>query len=150
MAKLLQNHKLFSGTLRIHDNKIYVKIGGYWRVLIKGKSSIYSNLVFKDDLAIVDRDMHWGAKKLYADKMCIRTVGDEFVIARLICGIPDNTSVCIASSELLNKGCMCDNGMDGVTWSEYTQSETEELDRQIVWLEPNFEIVKENKNESSN
>ena len=150
MAKLLQNHKLFSGTLRIHDNKIYVKIGGYWRVLIKGYSSIYSNLVFKDGLAIVDRDMCWGAKRLYSDKICVRMAGDEFVIARMMFGIPDNTSVCIASSELLNKGCMCDNGMDGIAWSEYTQSDTEELDRQIVWLEPNFEIVKENKNESSN
>ena len=40
--------------------------------------------------------------------------------------------------------------MDGVSWTEYTKSETKELDNQIVWIEPNFEVVKENKNESSN
>ena len=31
-----------------------------------------------------------------------------------------------------------------------TKRTDEELNRQIVWIEPNFEVVKENENESSN
>lgn len=150
MAKLLQNHKLFSGTLRLHENKIYIKLGGYWRVLLKGNQSIYSNLVFKEDMAVVDRKMYWGGKRLYDDQMYIKTVGDDFIVGRVIGGMPDNTSVFITSPELLNQGCILDNGMDGVSWTEYAKSETKELDNQIVWIEPNFEVVKENENESSN
>lgn len=145
MTKLLQNHKLFSGTVRLHENKIYVKLGGYWRVLLKGNQSIYSNLVFKDNMAVIDREMYWGGKKLYADQMYIKTICDNFIIGRIIGGFPDNKSVYITSSELLNQGCVLDNGMDGVAWTEYTRAETKELDNQIVWIEPDFEVVKENE-----
>lgn len=146
MTVKLINQKIFEGNTKVLDDIIHVCIGGKWYKLFAGDR--IRDVRFEDDSMIFTSD--YVSEYDLSRHMDMQYVLDgsksAFVISNYNSPPMKGNGMLIRVDELMG-GSYIDTALHKFSPSKHTD---EELNRQIVWIEPNFEVVKENENESSN
>ena len=141
MTVKLINQKIFEGNTKVLDNIIHVCIGGNWYKLFAGGRI--------RDVKYTEEGMEFTSDYInpYYPSMRYLLDGSKsaFVISKYNSPPMRGEGVLIKVEDVLS-GAYIDTGLNKHSQVKPT---TEELNRQIVWIEPNFEVVKENENESN-
>lgn len=146
MTIRLLNQKIFEGNTKVLDDIIHVCIGGKWYKAFAGtrvRDIKYTDegMEFTSDyVSEYDPSRHWGGRFIFEGNR------KQFVVSRYNSPPFKDGGVLIDLDEVLNGKYINTK----LYYLSQTKRTDEELNRKIVWLEPNFEVVKENKNESSN
>lgn len=146
MTVKLINQKIFEGNTKVLDDIIHVCIGGNWYKLFAGDR--IRDVRYKDDSMIFTSDYvsEYDPSRHMAMQYILDCSKSSFVISQYNSPPMRGNGMLIQVGELIG-GSYIDTALHKFSPSKRTD---EELNRQIVWIEPNFEVVKENKNESSN
>lgn len=141
MTVKLINQKIFEGNTKVLDNIIHVCIGGNWYKLFVGGRI--------RDVKYTEEGMEFTSEHIspYYPSMRYLLDGSKsaFVISKYNSPPMRGEGVLIKAEDVLS-GAYIDTGLNKHSRVKPT---TEELNRQIVWIEPNFEVIKENENESN-
>ena len=145
MTVKLINQKIFEGNTKVLDDIIHVCIGGKWYKVFAGHR--IRDIKYTDEGMEFTSDYlnEYDPSRRYAQGFIFEGSKSEFVISRYLPPFREG-GVLIKVKDVLD-GAHIDTSLHKLS---QTKSTPEELNRQIVWIEPNFEVVKENKNESSN
>lgn len=145
MTVKLINQKIFEGNTKVLDDIIHVCIGGKWYKLFAGDR--IRDVRYQDDSMIFTSDYvnEYDPSRHMDMQYILDGSKSAFVISRYMPPFREG-GILIEVNDVLN-GAYIDTSLNKLS---QTKSTPEELNRQIVWIEPNFEVVKENKNESSN
>lgn len=146
MTVKLINQKIFEGNTKVLDDIIHVCIGGKWYKLFVGKR-IRDVRYTKDGMEFTsDVVSEYDPSRHYGMHYILEGSKSAFVVSNYNSPPFKDGSVLIKVDTVLNG--------EHINTRLYDFSQTkrtdEELNRRIVWIEPNFEVLKENKNESSN
>ena len=146
MTIKLLNQKIFEGNTKVLDDIIHVCIGGKWYKLFAGKR--IRDVRYRDDSMIFTSDYvsEYDPSRHYGMQYILDGNKGSFVISHY------NSPPMRGEGVLIKLEDVLDNKYINTRLYDFSQTKRtdEELNRQIVWIEPNFEIVKENENESSN
>ena len=145
MTVKLINQKIFEGNTKVLDDIIHVCIGGKWYKVFAGHR--IRDIKYTDEGMEFTSDYlnEYDPSRRYAQGFIFEGSKGEFVISRYIPPFREG-GVLIKVKDVLD-GAYIDTSLYKLSQKKSTP---EELNRQIVWIEPNFEVVKENENESSN
>lgn len=145
MTVKLINQKIFEGNTKVLDDIIHVCIGGKWYKVFAGHR--IRDVEYTDEGMEFTSDYlnEYDPSRRYAQSFIFEGSRSAFIISRYSKPMK-NGGVIIKVEDILD-GAYIDTGLHKLS---QTKSTPEELNRQIVWIEPNFEVVKENENESSN
>lgn len=145
MTVKLINQKIFEGNTKVLDDIIHVCIGGKWYKVFAGHR--IRDVKYTDEGMEFTSDYlnEYDPSRRYAQGFIFEGSESAFVISRYIPPFREG-GVLIEVKDVLD-GAYIDTSLNKLS---QTKSTPEELNRQIVWIEPNFEVVKENENESSN
>lgn len=146
MTVKLINQKIFEGNTKVLDDIIHVCIGGSWYKLFAGDR--IRDVRFEDDSMIFTSDYvsEYDPSRHMDMQYILDGSKSAFVISDYNSPPMKGNGMLIQVDELID-GAYIDTSLHKLS---QTKSTPEELNRQIIWIEPNFEVVKENKNESSN
>ena len=146
MTVKLINQKIFEGNAKVLDDIIHVCIGGKWYKLFAGDR--IRDVRFEDNSMIFTSDYvsEYDPSRHMNMQYILDGSKSAFVISNYNNPPMKGNGMLIQVDELIG-GSYIDTALHKFSPSKSTP---EELNRQIVWIEPNFEVVKENKNESSN
>lgn len=146
MTVKLINQKIFEGNTKVLDDIIHVCIGGKWYKLFAGDR--IRDVRYQDDSMIFASDYvsEYDPSRHMDMQYILDGSKSAFVISNYNSPPMKCNGMLIQVDELIG-GSYIDTALHKFSPSKRTD---EELNRQIVWIEPNFEVVKENKNESSN
>lgn len=145
MTVKLINQKIFEGNTKVLDDIIHVCIGGKWYKVFAGHR--IRDIKYTEEGMEFTSDYlnEYDPSRRYAQGFIFEGSKSAFVISRYMPPFREG-GVLIEVKDVLD-GAYIDASLHKLS---QTKSTPEELNRQIVWIEPNFEVVKENKNESSN
>lgn len=146
MTVKLINQKIFEGNTKVLDDIIHVCIGGKWYKLFAGKR--IRDVQYKDDSMIFTSDYvsEYDPSRHYDMRYILEGGKCSFVISQYNSPPMRGDGILIKLEDVMNLKYI-NVGLHDFSLTKRTD---EELNRQIVWVEPNFEVVKENENESSN
>lgn len=146
MTIKLLNQKIFEGNTKVLDDIIHVCIGGKWYKLFAGTR--IRDVKYQDDSMTFTSDYinEYDPSRHMPMRYILDSTKSAFVISHYNSPPMRGEGVLIKLDTLLSGEYINTKLYD----FSHTKRTDEELNRQIVWIEPNFEIVKENKNESSN
>lgn len=145
MTVKLINQKIFEGNTKVLDDIIHVCIGGKWYKVFAGHRIRDINYTDEGMEFTSDYLNEYDPSRRYAKGFIFEGSKSAFVISRYMPPFREG-GVLIKVEDILD-GAYIDTSLHKLS---QTKSTPEELNRQIVWIEPNFEVVKENENESSN
>ena len=139
MTVKLINQKIFEGNTKVLDDIIHVCIGGKWYKVFAGHR--IRDVEYTDEGMEFTSDYlnEYDPSRRYAQSFIFEGSRSEFIISRYSKPIK-NGGVIIKVEDILD-GAYIDTSLHKLS---QTKSTPEELNRQIVWIEPNFEVVKEN------
>ena len=145
MTVKLINQKIFEGNTKVLDDIIHVCIGGKWYKVFAGHR--IRDIEYTDEGMEFTSDYlnEYDPSRRYAQGFIFEGSKSAFVISRYMPPFREG-GVLIEVKDILD-GAYIDTSLHKLS---QTKSTPEELNRQIVWIEPNFEVVKENENEYSN
>ena len=145
MTVKLINQKIFEGNTKVLDDIIHVCIGGKWYKLFAGKR--IRDVRYRDDSMIFTSDYvsEYDPSRHYGMQYILDGSKGSFVISHY------NSPPMRGEGVLIKLEDVLDNKYINTRLYDFSQTKRtdEELNRQIVWIEPNFEVVKENENESN-
>lgn len=146
MTVKLINQKIFEGNTKVLDDIIHVCIGGKWYKLFAGDR--IRDVRFEDDSMIFTSDYvnEYDPSRHMDMRYILDGSKSAFMISNYNSPPMKGNGMLIQVDELIG-GSYIDTALHKFSPSKSTP---EELNRQIVWIEPNFEVVKENEDESSN
>lgn len=146
MTVKLINQKIFEGNTKVLDDIIHVCIGGKWYKVFAGHR--IRDIKYTDEGMEFTSDYlnEYDPSRRYAQGFIFEGSKSAFVISQYNSPPMRGNGMLIQVDELIG-GSYIDTALHKFSPSKSTP---EELNRQIVWIEPNFEVVKENENESSN
>ena len=145
MTVKLINQKIFEGNAKVLDDIIHVCIGGNWYKLFAG-SRIRDAKYTEEGMEFTsDYISEYHPSRHYGMRYLLDGSKSAFVISHYNSPPMRGEGVLIEVKDVLS-GAYIDTGLNKHSRVKPT---TEELNRQIVWIEPNFEVVKENENESN-
>lgn len=145
MTVKLINQKIFEGNTKVLDDIIHVCIGGKWYKVFAGTRIRDVQYTEEGMEFISDYLNEYDPSRRYPQSFIFEGSRSAFIISRYSKPFKDG-GVLIKLDDILD-GAYIDTGLHDFSQTKRTD---EELNRQIVWIEPNFEVVKENENESSN
>lgn len=145
MTVKLINQKIFEGNTKVLDDIIHVCIGGNWYKVFAGHR--IRDVEYTDEGMEFTSDYlnEYDPSRRYAQSFIFEGSRNAFTVSRYSKPMK-NGGVLIKVKDILD-GAYIDTSLHKLS---QTKSTPEELNRQIVWIEPNFEVIKENENESSN
>lgn len=145
MTVKLINQKIFEGNTKVLDDIIHVCIGGKWYKVFAGRR--IRDVRYTDEGMEFTSDYinEYDPSRRYAQGFILEGSKSEFVISRYMPPFREG-GVLIKVKDVLD-GAYIDTRLHDFSQTKRTD---EELNRQIVWIEPIFKVVKENENESSN
>lgn len=143
MTIKLLNQKIFEGNTKVLDDIIHVCIGGKWYKVFAGTR--IRDVKYTDEGMEFTSDYlnEYDPSRRYTQSFIFEGDRSAFIISRYNKPFKDG-GVLIKLEDIL------DNKYINTRLNDFSQTKRtdEELDRQIVWIEPNFEVVKENENEN--
>lgn len=139
MTVKLLNQKIFEGNTKVLDDIIHVCIGGNWYKVFAGHRI--------RDIEYTDEGMEFTSyylneydlSRCYAQRFIFEGSRSEFVVSMY--KPPFREGGILIKVEDVVTGSYIDTSLYKIS---ETRATPEELERQIVWIEPNFEVVKEN------
>ena len=145
MTVKLINQKIFEGNTKVLDDIIHVCIGGNWYKVFSGHR--IRDVEYTDEGMEFTSDYlnEYDPSRRYAQSFIFEGSRSAFTVSRYSKPMK-NGGVLIKVKDILD-GAYIDTSLNKLSQKKSTP---EELNRQIIWIEPNFEVVKENENESSN
>lgn len=142
----LLNNQIFPGNTKVLDDIIHVCIGGGWYKVFAG-TCIRDVKYTEEGMEFTsDHINECDPSKRMPMQYILECGGNYYVVSNYNSPPFRNGGVLLKIEDVLG-GTYIDTSLHKLS---QTKSTPEELNRQIVWIEPNFEVVKENKNESSN
>lgn len=142
----LLNNQIFPGNTKVLDDIIHVCIGGGWYKVFAG-TCIRDVKYTEEGMEFTsDHINEYDPSKHMPMRYILECGGDYYVVSNYDSPPFRNGGVLVKIEDVLG-GTYIETNLDRTNRDRPTVNE---LNNQIVWIEPNFEVVKENENESSN
>lgn len=141
----LLNNQIFPGNTKVLDDIIHVCIGGSWYKVFAG-TRIRDVKYTKEGMEFTsDYVSEYDPSRHYNMRYILECGGNHYVVSKYN-SQPFRDGVVLIKIEDILGGTYIETTLDK---HNRVRPTVNELNRQIVWIEPNFEVVKENENESN-